>query len=90
MRTLLADARRLCVLASVVLAACGPAATPATPPAGASNPPPAATIGGPAAGAAIAPAAGGAPAPAATAPPVVQLKVGTQRLSSDVVLYTAQ
>ena len=84
-----ACARWLGVLATVALVACAPAA-PA--PSGASGSPPAAPAGAPAASAPAAPS-GASSAPATSAappPPPLQLKAGTQRLSSDVVLYTAQ
>jgi NitT/TauT family transport system substrate-binding protein len=88
MNNLSAVAGRLSVLASLVLAACAPAAAPAPSPTGASDAPPAPPASAPAASA---PGAAPAPPSAAASPqPPLQLKVGTQRLSSDVVLYTAQ
>src|SRR5581483_175028 len=84
----------------LALAACGPQAPPASAPASGAPAAPAqpasgapAAPGGPAANAPAAPAApaaSGAPAQAAAPQPPIHLKVGTQRLSSDVVLFTIQ
>jgi len=78
-------AQRLIVLLSLTLAACAPQAAPASTPAGSTAPAPAAATGS---APAAAPAAGALPA--APPQPPLHLKVGTQRLSSDVVLFTAQ
>jgi NitT/TauT family transport system substrate-binding protein len=82
---LLTHAQRLSVLLSLALAACAPQVTPAPAPA-------ASTASGSSASTGTAPpqAPTAAAQPAAPPQPTVHLKVGTQRLSSDVVLYTAQ
>ncbi len=72
--------RLLVSLLALALAACSGPAAPAAPPASSAAPSPA--VGAPA-----------APPAAATAPPSsppVQLKVATQRLTSDVAMYVAQ
>jgi ABC-type nitrate/sulfonate/bicarbonate transport system substrate-binding protein len=97
-----AGAGRLCILASLMFAACAPAAarppqppnpggsstaSPGSPPASAAAARDASATAG-VAGSPSEVGAGGA-APAAAQPPL-QLKSGTQRLSSDVVLFLAQ
>src|SRR5712692_2712006 len=69
---------------ALILAACGPQTAPASAPAasGAAQPAPAVTP-------AAAPGAGAQAATAAPPQPPIQLKVGTQRLSSDAPLYAA-
>jgi NitT/TauT family transport system substrate-binding protein len=82
---LLTHAQQLSVLLSLALAACAPQVTPAPAPAASTAPGSSAFTG---TAPPPAPPAGAQPAAPPQSP--VHLKVGTQRLSSDVVLFTAQ